>query len=46
MKTISKIFLPEILTNPINRDLILIFFAGLLAAITLVTASIIVMHQF
>lgn len=46
MKTLSKFFLPELLTNPINRDLILIFIAGLLAAVTLVTASIIVLHQF
>jgi hypothetical protein len=45
MKTLSKHFLPEILTNSINRDLILIFIMGLFAAITLVTASIIIFNQ-
>ena len=45
MKSLSKIFVPGLLTNPINRDLFLIFIAGLLAAITLVTAGIIIFNQ-
>ena len=46
MKSLSKFFLPEILMNPINRDLILILTTGLLAALTLVTALIVVFHLF
>jgi len=46
MKSLSKHFLPEILMNPINRDLILIFALGLFAALTLVTAFIVIFHQF
>jgi hypothetical protein len=45
MKTLTKFFLPEILANPINRDLLLIFVIGLLAAVTLVSATIIVLNQ-
>jgi hypothetical protein len=45
MKTLTKYFLPEILANPINRDLILIFAFGLLAAVTLVSSTIIILNQ-
>jgi len=46
MKSLSKYFLPEILMNPINRDLILILAMGLMAAFTLITAFIVIFHQF
>jgi len=39
MKTISKSFLPEILLNPISRNLIFIFVLAFAIAITLVTAA-------
>jgi hypothetical protein len=45
MKSVSKTFLPEVLTNPISRNLILIFIATLLAAVVIVTASIMIYNQ-
>ena len=45
MKTVSKHFLPELFSNSINRNLTLIFVFGLLVAVTLVTAGIILVNQ-
>ena len=45
MKAISKYLLPEFLTNPISRNLILIFIGGLITAILLVTVSVILLNQ-
>lgn len=42
MKLLTRTFLPEILSNPINRNLIIIFVTTLLAAILLVTATFVV----
>lgn len=39
MKTASKNFLPDLLTNPVSRNLILILLGALMTAITLVTAA-------
>ena len=39
MKTVSKNLLPELLTNPVSRNLILILLGALMTAITLVTAA-------
>ena len=38
MKTVSKNLLPELLTNPVSRNLILVLLGALMAAVTLVTA--------
>jgi hypothetical protein len=46
MKTVSKSTFPELLSNPINRNLILILVATLTLAIVVVTASIILYYQF
>lgn len=46
MKTFGKNLLPEIHINPINRDLVLIISTGLLAALSLVTAGVMVFSQF
>jgi hypothetical protein len=45
MKSLTRSFLPEIFDNPINRNLILILIATLLAAIVLVTATFMVVDQ-
>lgn len=45
MKTVSKHFLPELFNNSINRNLTLIFLFGLLVAVSLVTAGIILVNQ-
>lgn len=45
MKAVSKGFLPEIFTNPINRNLALILVGGLVVAVTLVTAAVILLNQ-
>lgn len=45
MKSVSKSFLPEILINPISRNLIIIFTATLITAITLVTIAIVAFAQ-
>lgn len=45
MKTLSKNLLPDILSNPINRDLILILAAALAIATFMVTATVIVYNQ-
>lgn len=45
MKTVSKNFLAEVLSNPINRNLILILVSTLAMAIVIVTASIIAYYQ-
>jgi len=45
MKSFAKNFLPEMMNNPINRDLIFILLAGLVVAVSLVTVSIIFLHQ-
>jgi hypothetical protein len=37
MKTVTKNSLPELLSNPISRNLILILIGALLTAVTLVT---------
>lgn len=39
MKTVTKSFLPEILLNPISRNLILIFVLAFAIAVSLVTAA-------
>jgi hypothetical protein len=39
MKTVSKNLLPDLLTNPISRNLILILLGALMTAVTLVTAA-------
>ena len=38
MKTVSKSFLPDLLTNPVSRNLILVLLGALMIAVTLVTA--------
>jgi hypothetical protein len=45
MKTLAKNALPEGLQNPINRDLIVIFFAAIGIAVFLVCALIVAYHQ-
>ncbi|HYC85178.1 MAG TPA: hypothetical protein VEB86_08145 [Chryseosolibacter sp.] len=45
MKSITRGFLPEIFSNPISRNLIIIFVATLLAAIFIVTATIVLFNQ-
>lgn len=45
MKTVIKGHLPHIFANSINRNLTLIFVFGLLVAVTLVTAGIILFSQ-
>jgi hypothetical protein len=45
MKTLTRSFLPEIFTNPISRNLILIFVSTMMAAAILVTALIMVLGQ-
>lgn len=45
MKTLSRSFLPEIITNPINRNLLLIFVSTLMAAVILVTGVIMFVGQ-
>lgn len=45
MKTITKNSLPEIFSNSISRNLILILFAALVIATFLVTASIVIYNQ-
>ena len=39
MKTMSKNLLPELLTNPVSRNLILVLLGALVTAVTLVTAA-------
>jgi hypothetical protein len=39
MKTVSKNLLPDVLTNPVSRNLILILLGALMTAVTLVTAA-------
>ncbi len=41
MKTASKIFH----VNPIGRDLVILIFTGMLVAVTLVTAGLILINQ-
>jgi hypothetical protein len=45
MKTLTRNFLPEIFTNPISRNLILIFASTLMAAVILVTTIIMFVGQ-
>jgi hypothetical protein len=45
MKSFAKHFLPEVLVNPISRNLILIFITTLLVAVVLVTVTIMVYDQ-
>lgn len=45
MKSLTRSFLPEIFTNPISRNLIFIFVTTLMAAVIIVTATIIVFNQ-
>ncbi len=45
MKSESKNLLTGILSNPINRNLILILFGGLLTAVVLVTAGAMLINQ-
>jgi hypothetical protein len=45
MKTLTRNFLPEILTNPISRNLLLIFVSTMLAAVILVTALVMILGQ-
>jgi hypothetical protein len=45
MKTLAKNQLTEIFSNSINRNLILIFFAALIVATFVVTASIMLYNQ-
>jgi hypothetical protein len=45
MKTLTKNPLPEGLQNPINRDLIVIFFSAIGIAVFLVCAVIVAYHQ-
>ncbi|MEO7990934.1 MAG: hypothetical protein ABI663_15405 [Chryseolinea sp.] len=44
MKTITKSFLPEILLNPISRNLIFIFVLAFVIAVTLVTAVFLLLN--
>jgi hypothetical protein len=46
MKTIDKNSLPEALSNPISRNLILILVSTLAIAIVIVTASVVIYNQF
>jgi hypothetical protein len=45
MKSLTRNFLPEILTNSISRNLIIIFLATLCTAIVAVTATIVLLNQ-
>jgi hypothetical protein len=45
MKSITRNFLPEIFTNSISRNLIIIILAALFAAIFIVTATIVLFGQ-
>jgi hypothetical protein len=45
MKAISKNYVPGIFSNSITRNLTLIFLFGLLAAVTIVTAGVILFNQ-
>jgi hypothetical protein len=45
MKTLSKNSLPEVFSNPINRNIILILVSTLAMAIIIVTASVIAYNQ-
>jgi hypothetical protein len=42
MKTVTKNSLPELLSNPISRNLILILIGALLTAVVLVTVAFVV----
>jgi hypothetical protein len=44
MKTITKSFLPEILLNPISRNLIFIFALAFAIAVSLVTAVFLLLN--
>lgn len=44
MRTASKSLFPGILSNPINRNLTLIFLFGFLVAVTLVTTGVILIN--
>lgn len=45
MKTVTKNFVAEVFSNPINRNLILILVSTLTMAIIIVTASVIAYYQ-
>jgi hypothetical protein len=45
MKSLTRNFLPEILTNSISRNLIIIFLATLFTAIFVITAAIMLFGQ-
>jgi hypothetical protein len=45
MKTLSKNSLPEVFSNPINRNLILILISTFAIAIVIVTAAVIAYNQ-
>jgi hypothetical protein len=45
MKTLAKNALPEGFQNPINRDLVVIFFSAICIAVFLVCAVIVAYHQ-
>lgn len=45
MKTITRNFFPEILVNPINRNLILIFTTAAVSAIGLITAVLLLIES-
>jgi hypothetical protein len=45
MKTFGKNLLPEIHVNPINRDLIIVLFTGLLLALAVGTATAFLLIQ-
>jgi hypothetical protein len=44
MKTVSKSLFPGIFSNPINRNLTLIFLFGFFVAVTLVTTGVILIN--
>lgn len=45
MKAITKNYVPGIFSNSITRNLTLIFLFGLLAAVTIVSAGVIIVNQ-
>jgi hypothetical protein len=45
MKNVSKMHLPDIHINPINRDLFLIVTTAMLVSITFITAAVMIASQ-
>jgi len=46
MKTASKMHLPQVHVNSINRDLVLVVTAAMLVSITFITAAVMIASQF